>query len=75
MMKPEIMSNEITPFEEIRPPEVITSRADRTRPNMGLTNWEGARIRRTDVSIAKNYLSEPELRALGKAKRSKKPKP
>ena len=55
--------------------EVITSRADRTRPNMGLTNWEGARIRRTDVSIAKNYLSEPELRALGKAKRSKKPKP
>jgi hypothetical protein len=42
---------------------------------MGLTNWEGARIRRTGVSIAKNYLSEPELRALGKAKRSKKPKP
>jgi len=45
--------------------EVITSRADRTQPNMGLTNWEGARIRRADVSIAKNYLSEPELRALG----------
>ena len=45
--------------------EVITSRADRTQPNMGLTNWEGARIRKADVSIAKNYLSEPELRALG----------
>ena len=45
--------------------EVITSRADRTQPNMGLTNWEGARIRKPDVSIAKNYLSEPELRALG----------
>ena len=45
--------------------EVITSRADRTQPNMGLTNWEGARIRKLDVSIAKNYLSEPELRALG----------
>jgi len=45
--------------------EVITSRADRTLPNMGLTNWEGARIRKPDVSIAKNYLSEPELRALG----------
>lgn len=45
--------------------EVITSRADRTQPNMGLTNWEGARIRKGDVSIAKNYLSEPELRALG----------
>jgi hypothetical protein len=45
--------------------EVITSRADRTQPNMGLTNWEGARIRKADISIAKNYLSEPELRALG----------
>lgn len=45
--------------------EVITSRADRTLPNMGLTNWEGARIRKADVSIAKNYLNEPELRALG----------
>jgi hypothetical protein len=45
--------------------EVITSRADRTQPNMGLTNWDGARIRKADVSIAKNYLSEPELRALG----------
>ena len=47
------------------PPEVITARADRTLPNMGLTNWEGARIRKSDVAIAKNYLSEPELRALG----------
>lgn len=44
--------------------EVIISRADRTLPNMGLTNWEGARIRKTDVSIAKNYLDEAELRAL-----------
>ena len=45
--------------------EVIVSRADRTRTNMGLTNWEGARIRKTDVAIAKNYLNEEELRALG----------
>lgn len=44
--------------------EVITARADRTLPNMGLTNWEGARIRNSDVAIAKNYLSDPELRAL-----------
>lgn len=44
--------------------EVIVSRADRTLPKMGLTNWEGARIRKTDVSIAKNYLNEAELRAL-----------
>ena len=45
--------------------EIIVSRADSTRPNMGLTNWEGARIRKSDVAIAKNYLNEEELRALG----------
>ena len=44
--------------------EAIVSRADRTLPNMGLTNWEGARIRKSDVAIAKNYLKEDELRAL-----------
>ncbi len=44
--------------------EVIRSRADRKMPNMGLTNWEGARIRKSDVAIAKNYLNEAELRAL-----------
>lgn len=45
--------------------EVISTRANSTLPNMGLTHWDGARIRKADVSIAKNYLSEPELRALG----------
>jgi hypothetical protein len=44
--------------------EVVKSRADHSLPNMGLTNWEGARIRKSDVSIAKNYLNEEELRAL-----------
>ena len=44
--------------------EVIVSRANHTLPNMGLTNWEGARIRKTDAAIAKNYLNEAELRAL-----------
>lgn len=44
--------------------ELIITRADSSQPNMGLTNWEGARIRKADVSIAKNYLSEEELRAL-----------
>jgi len=45
--------------------EVIVTRADRSQPNMGLTHWDGARIRKADVSIAKNYLNEQELRALG----------
>ena len=31
---------------------------------MGLTNWRGAKVRKPDVTIAKNYLSEPELAAL-----------
>jgi hypothetical protein len=44
--------------------EVILDRADRGLPHMGLTSWEGVRIRKSDVGIAKNYLSEKELRAL-----------
>ena len=44
--------------------ESITERADSKKPNMGLTNWRGAKPRKMDVSIAKNYLNEPELSAL-----------
>ena len=44
--------------------ELIVTRADSSQPNMGLTTWEGARIRKADVGIAKNYLNEDELRAL-----------
>jgi len=44
--------------------ELIAARADSSQPNMGLSTWEGARIRKADVGIAKNYLNEEELRAL-----------
>jgi hypothetical protein len=44
--------------------EVISERADATRPNMGLTSWKGAKIRKPDVGIAKNYLTEDELKKL-----------
>ena len=44
--------------------EIIHGRVDAAKPNLGLTNWRGAVIRKQDVSIAKNYLSEPELEAL-----------
>ncbi len=44
--------------------ELIAARADSSLPHMGLTNWQSARIRKPDVSVAKNYLSEAELRAL-----------
>ncbi len=44
--------------------EIIHSRADNTQPNMGLTNYRGARVRKQDVVIAKNYLNAEELAAL-----------
>lgn len=44
--------------------EIVHNRVDATKPNMGLTNWRGATVRKQDVTIAKNYLSEPELAAL-----------
>ncbi len=44
--------------------EIIHTRADRTQPNMGLTNWRSTKPRKEDVAIAKNYLNEQELAAL-----------
>jgi hypothetical protein len=44
--------------------EIINQRADSSKENMGLTNWRGDTIRKTDVSIAKNYLNEEELSGL-----------
>lgn len=44
--------------------ELIRSRANSQQSHMGLTNWEGARIRKSDVGVAKNYLNEAELHAL-----------
>lgn len=47
--------------------EIIHEGADHTKPNMGLTTWKHApdgRILKSDVSIAKNYLSEKEIRSL-----------
>ncbi|MBN8518599.1 MAG: virulence RhuM family protein [Candidatus Accumulibacter sp.] len=44
--------------------EIVHARADADKPHMGLTTWRGARVRKQDVGIAKNYLAEDELRAL-----------
>jgi hypothetical protein len=44
--------------------ELVALRANVSQPNMGLTNWEGARVRKSDVAIAKNYLNADELAAL-----------
>jgi hypothetical protein len=44
--------------------EIIHERADSGKPHMGLTNWRGVKVRKQDVTIAKNYLAERELLAL-----------
>jgi hypothetical protein len=44
--------------------EIIHGRADSAKPHMGLTNWRGTKVRKQDVTIAKNYLNEKELAAL-----------
>ena len=48
--------------------EIIHSRADASKPNMGLTTWKGVRRRRQltrqDTEIAKNYLNEDEISTL-----------
>ena len=49
--------------------ELITSRADSKKPNMGLTSWEGSpdgKILASDVKVAKNYLTKEELDSLGR---------
>lgn len=47
--------------------EIIHSGADHTKPHMGLTSWKNApdgRILKSDVTIAKNYLTDKEIRSL-----------
>jgi hypothetical protein len=46
--------------------EIIHSRADAARPNMGLTSWPGDAPRKTDAEIAKNYLNAEELDILNR---------
>jgi hypothetical protein len=44
--------------------ELIAGRADPGQPNMGLTTWTGSRVRKHDVTVAKNYLAADEMEAL-----------
>jgi len=46
--------------------EIITSRADSENPNMALTAWKGGRVRKQDIFIAKNYLSNDEIDILNR---------
>lgn len=46
--------------------ELIVQRADPDQPNMALTSWRGARVRKQDVIVAKNYLSADEVDTLNR---------
>jgi hypothetical protein len=46
--------------------ELIAERAHADKPNMGLTSWKGAKVRKPDVVVAKNYLSADELDGLNR---------
>lgn len=46
--------------------EIVMQRADANAPNMGLTSWKGAVVRKQDVIIAKNYLTHDELDSLNR---------
>jgi hypothetical protein len=46
--------------------ELIVDRADASQPNMALTTWSGSRVRKHDILVAKNYLSEDEVDTLNR---------
>lgn len=45
-------------------PEIIVSRANAAKDNMGLTTFKGAKVRKSDVTVAKNYMSQEEISTL-----------
>ena len=46
--------------------EIITARADASKPNMNLTTWQGSIVRKQDIFIAKNYLTHNEIDTLNR---------
>ena len=46
--------------------ELIVTRADASKPNMGLTTWKGNIVRKGDIIIAKNYLHNDEIDSLNR---------
>ena len=46
--------------------EIVSLRADASKPNMGLTSWKGSIVRKADIIVAKNYLFEEEIDKLNR---------
>lgn len=46
--------------------ELIVARSDASKPNMGLTSWTASRVRKADVTVSKNYLTDDEVGELNR---------
>ncbi len=46
--------------------ELVAERADAAKPNMGLTAFKGAKVRKADIDVAKNYLNKDEISGLNR---------
>lgn len=46
--------------------EIVLARENAEKPNMGLTAWQGTKVRKQDITIAKNYLSHDEIDSLNR---------
>lgn len=46
--------------------ELINARVDASKDNMGLQTFKSEKVRKNDVTVAKNYLNEPELKSLNR---------
>lgn len=46
--------------------EIIVNRADSKKANMGLTSWKGSIVRKQDIIVAKNFLSDDEIDTLNR---------
>ncbi|WP_100458923.1 virulence RhuM family protein [Mycobacteroides abscessus] len=46
--------------------ELVVARSDATKDNMGLTSWDGVRVKKADTKVAKNYLNQGEISELNR---------
>ena len=69
--RPDYFDEMLARIRDIRAPakraaELITERTNRNDPFFGLPHWQGAKVRKQDILIAKNYLAEDEIDTLNR---------
>lgn len=62
----EVQNKMLFAVTQLTAAEIVTQRADPAQPNMALTAWKGQRVRKVDVSVAKNYLNATEVDELNR---------